>query len=79
MLKLSELTVQNEQALLYIERFEYDYFEMKPKTLIETVEKYILNDHSPRDEIDKFEKKINEVLKKYKNYIAGEYVDNDIY
>lgn len=50
MLKLSELTVQNEQALLYIERFEYDYFEMKPKTLIETVEKYILNDHSPRDE-----------------------------
>lgn len=121
MLKLSELTVQNEQAFLYIERFEYDYFEMKPKTLIETVEKYILNDHSPRDEIsiaeeiftkfslqdalkimekekvlgnglvekimkelrdeeiDKFEKKINEVLKKYKNYIAGEYVDNDIY
>ena len=31
------------------------------------------------EEIDKFEKKINEVLKKYKNYIAGEYVDNDIY
>lgn len=120
MLKLSELTVQNEQALLYIERFEYDYFEMKPKTLIETVEEYMLN-HSHTDEIfiaeespiefklqdilkiiedenvlgegwtekimkelkdeeiDKFETKINDVLKRHKNYVAGEYVDNDIY
>lgn len=38
MLKLSELTVQNEQALLYIERFEYDYFEMK---INEVLKKYI--------------------------------------
>ncbi|MDO5804274.1 MAG: hypothetical protein Q4P35_04040 [Clostridia bacterium] len=30
-------------------------------------------------EIDNFETKINAVLKKHKNYVAGEYVDNDIY
>ena len=124
MLKLSELTVLDEKKLLYIERFENEYFEIIPKTFAKTfvknVEEYMLN-HSPTDEIfiaeespiefrlqdilkiiedenvlgkgwtekimneleDKeieyFETKINDVLKKHKNYVAGEYVDNDIY
>ena len=120
MLKLSELTVLDKGKLLYIERFENEYFEIIPKTFVKTVEEYMLN-HSPTDEIfiaeespiefklqdilkiiedenvlgkgwtekimneleDKeieyFETKINDVLKKHKNYVAGEYVDNDIY
>ena len=120
MLKLSELTVLDEKKLLYIERFENEYFEIIPKTCVKNVEEYMLN-HSPTDEIfiaeespiefrlqdilkiiedenvlgkgwtekimneleDKeieyFETKINDVLKKHKNYVAGEYVDNDIY